>query len=98
MSKNPHRFALASITLLLMTRVISAAELPTTDAHSFSNPHEVRVTHVGLDLRVDFDSKKLIGHVDLRLDRVNPAATELILDTRELTVFKVELTGRVQQE
>ncbi|MBC7982801.1 MAG: M1 family metallopeptidase [Candidatus Obscuribacterales bacterium] len=98
MSKKSYRFVLVAITLLLVTRIVSAAESPTSDRHSFSNPHEVRVTHVGLDLRVDFDSKKLIGHVDLRLDRVNPAATELILDTRELTVFKVELTGRVQQE
>ena len=27
------------------------------DPHSFGNPHEVRVTHVALDLDVDFDSK-----------------------------------------
>ncbi|MFN7937661.1 MAG: M1 family metallopeptidase [Bryobacteraceae bacterium] len=59
------------------------------DLHSFSRPHEVRTKHLDLDLEVSFDAHTLKGSVTHTLVRTDPAAP-LVLDTRDLTVEKVE--------
>ncbi len=64
-----------------------------TDYHSFSNPDEIKVTHIDLDLQADFNQKSLIGSATLSFDRVNPQATTLILDTRDLTITSVNIDG-----
>jgi aminopeptidase N len=60
------------------------------DYHSFANVEQFRVTHLELDLRVDFTNKVLFGAVTLEIKRLDPSATELVLDTRELDVRSVE--------
>ena len=65
-----------------------------SDAHSFANLQDFRVTHVALDLNADFERKRLAGFVDLSIDRLNDAARELILDTRDLKIEAVELDGK----
>ncbi len=60
------------------------------DAHSYSNPHEIRVSHVALDLDVRFDRKVLEGSATLRLERVGPSSGTLRLDTRSLDIAAVE--------
>jgi leukotriene A-4 hydrolase/aminopeptidase len=63
------------------------------DAHSYSNPQMVRVTHVDLDWNVLFDKKILQGTATLTVERIAPITTRLgnlILDTRDLTIEKVE--------
>lgn len=62
---------------------------PTRDVHSYSNPHQVRQTHLDLDLEVDFEKKELRGHSTLTIERTDPAAP-LILDTRDLRIERVE--------
>ena len=64
-----------------------------TDYHSFSNPDKIKVTHIDLDLQADFNQKSLIGSATLSFDRVNPQATTLILDTRDLTITSVNIDG-----
>jgi leukotriene-A4 hydrolase len=64
-----------------------------TDYHSFSNPDQIKVTHIDLDLQADFNQKSLIGSATLNFDRVNPQATTLILDTRDLTITSVNIDG-----
>jgi leukotriene A-4 hydrolase/aminopeptidase len=64
-----------------------------TDYHSFSNPDQIKVTHIDLDLQADFNQKSLIGSATLSFDRVNPQATTLILDTRDLTITSVNIDG-----
>ena len=64
-----------------------------TDYHSFSEPDEIKVTHIDLDLQADFNQKSLIGSATLSFDRVNPQATTLILDTRDLTITSVNIDG-----
>ncbi|MBM3737572.1 MAG: M1 family metallopeptidase [Acidobacteria bacterium] len=59
------------------------------DVHSHSNPHQVRMTHLDLDLDVRFDRKILEGSATLTLDRLDPTAP-LILDTRALDIRKAE--------
>lgn len=61
------------------------------DFHSFSNPHQVRVKHVALDLTVSFPVHTLKGTVTLTVERQPGAAddTPLILDSRDLKVASV---------
>jgi leukotriene A-4 hydrolase/aminopeptidase len=64
-----------------------------TDYHSFANPDEIVVKHIGLDLTADFDKKQLIGSAALQFERVDTNATELVLDTRGLNITKVTSAG-----
>ncbi|HWJ35456.1 MAG TPA: M1 family aminopeptidase/hydrolase, partial [Steroidobacteraceae bacterium] len=59
------------------------------DYHSFANVEQFRVIRLELDLRVDSDAKVLRGVVGLQVKRLDPGATELILDTRDLAVAEV---------
>src|ERR1700730_18455971 len=59
------------------------------DYHSFANIEQFRVTRLELDLRVDSGARVLRGVVGLSVKRLDPGATQLILDTRELTVTEV---------
>src|ERR1700683_4845568 len=63
---------------------------PGLDYHSFANTEQFRVTHMELDLRVDFTNKVLFGAVALEIKRLDPRATELVLDTRDLDIRDVE--------
>src|SRR5262245_17019215 len=58
------------------------------DAHSYSNPEQVRVRHVDLVLDVLFDRKILRGSSTLTIERIKPDADSLILDTRDLKILK----------
>jgi leukotriene A-4 hydrolase/aminopeptidase len=60
------------------------------DAHSYSNPQEVRVRHVALDLDVLFDRKVLRGASTLTVERVKSDVDSLKLDTRDLKITKAE--------
>ena len=61
------------------------------DHHSLGNPHQIRVTHVKLNLVVDFDNEQLHGTATLRVKRQLgcPAGAPLILDTKNLTIQSV---------
>ena len=61
------------------------------DHHSFANVDSVRVSHISLDLEVDFTRHQLSGHVDLSLVYIEPAEFDgqLWLDTRDLCIEKV---------
>lgn len=59
-----------------------------TDIHSFARPAEARVTHVALDLKADFDAKRLSGTARLTIDR-RPDASQIVLDSRDLTIEQV---------
>lgn len=63
----------------------------TADVHTFANLSEFRAQHADLSLRVDFGRKTLSGKVQLRLERLDPQADELILDTRDLDIRSVAL-------
>ena len=60
------------------------------DMHSHSNPEQVRVSRVELDLDVVFEQKSLRGSATLLLKRIEPNAHELMLDIRELQIERVE--------
>jgi leukotriene A-4 hydrolase/aminopeptidase len=63
------------------------------DLHSYSNPDEIVVNHVSLDLSVDFENKALRGFVTLAVERKSGGTAPLILDTRDLKVGRVETSS-----
>ncbi|UTA47592.1 M1 family metallopeptidase [Simiduia sp. 21SJ11W-1] len=72
----------------LFALMATAAPLdPAQDYHSVSNPHQVRTTHLDLDLTVDFTKRELAGHVIFDFERLDTNARELVLDTRDITVI-----------
>lgn len=69
-----------------MTTTLHSGE----DPHSFANISEVVVTHLDLDLDVDFASKRLTGKASLRINN-KTGARRLYLDTRDLTIHRVTI-------
>jgi leukotriene A-4 hydrolase/aminopeptidase len=66
---------------------------PRQDLHSYSNPGEITVQHVSLDLSVDFEAKTLRGFATLAVKRQAGAKGPLVLDTRELNVSRTETSS-----
>src|SRR4051794_33889967 len=67
-----------------------ASELNGTslDIHTLSNPHQVRVQRLEIDLTVDFQTKQLLGTACLNFQRMPgcPRKTPLVLDSRDLAI------------
>jgi leukotriene-A4 hydrolase len=65
-----------------------------TDAHSFSNPEQVRVRQIALDLTTDFEQSVIEGEaiLDIQKQPGCPADASLVLDTRGLTIEAVGLS------
>lgn len=63
---------------------------PVLDAHSFGNPSDVAISHMHLDLSVDFAEKVLSGKVRLDLNRKTKVEI-LHLDSRQLNIEKIVL-------
>ncbi len=78
----------------------TAAATASADPHSLSNLAAFRVRHLDLSLDVDFAHSRLSGTVDLRVERLDAAAAELVLDTRDLAVRQAWLveSGRATRE
>ena len=60
-----------------------------SDPYSYANYLEFSVRHVDMKLTVDFDSRVLTGMATLNVERVDPNATTLVLDTRGLDIQRV---------
>lgn len=52
------------------------------------------MTHLNLDLSVDFTQKMLVGSAELTFEKTDPQAKQLILDTRDLTIASVTANGQ----
>lgn len=72
---------------------VVAVEQPSFDLHhdyfSFANTDQFVTEHLVLDLSVDFDSQELRGSAVLSMQRLDPEATEIVLDTRDLHIENV---------
>jgi aminopeptidase N len=66
--------------------VLTTAEA--RDIHSFARPEVARVTHVALDLALDFAAKRVGGTATLDL-QAQPGAPEILLDTKGLEISAV---------
>ncbi len=58
------------------------------DTASFARPLEARVTHVALDLTVNFEARRLEGTATLDIDR-RPDAKQIVLDDNGLDIAKI---------
>jgi leukotriene-A4 hydrolase len=92
----PHpmmRFCMAGLVLSCVGMRATGADLspiePGLDYHSFANVDQFRVTHIDLDLRVDLEGKVIDGVVGLEFKRLDPRATQLVLDTKDLMINDV---------
>lgn len=74
-----------------------AAAAPSTrvpdDPHSAAQPNRTAVTHLALELTVDFDRQRLRGTAAYTLDR-KVAGADLILDTESLEIIATRACGR----
>ena len=68
----------------------AVAKVVDVDEHSYAEPHRVAIDDLALDIAVDFDTKTIGGTATYTLDWKDKAATQLLLDTRDLTIEKVE--------
>ena len=58
------------------------------DIHSYAKPLEARVTHVALDLNVDFTAKRLGGTATLDVD-AKPGTKQIMLDDKGLEIESI---------
>ena len=63
------------------------------DYHSYANSDQVVLNHIALDWTIDFDKKVIDGSAELSFEKLDAAATKLIVDTRDLTIHRVESNG-----
>jgi len=63
------------------------------DPHSYAEPDRFLIRHVALDLNADFAAHRLEGTAELTVERIDPEAKELYLDTRDLEIRSVKLLG-----
>ncbi|RAP57210.1 M1 family metallopeptidase [Oleiagrimonas sp. MCCC 1A03011] len=79
---------------LLATLALTALLLPLTaqagDPHSYAQPDKVVVTHLDLDLHMDFAHRELRGDATLSLHWKDPKARDLVLDTSDLKIASVK--------
>ena len=76
--------------LLLPLLLAMTAPALASDPHSFAQADKVRVSELSLDLDADFEQRQLRGFAELALDWRDPKARQLVLDTRDLAIERVE--------
>ncbi len=72
------------------TAVLNSAEQPERDHHSYANPEHVRVRHVDLTLKIDFEKQLIDGIATLHVERTSADVKQpLVLDSRDLRIDRV---------
>ncbi len=87
---------LIAIAPAIAAKTVSKTDDRRNDEHSYAEPTKVVVKDIALDLTVDFDKKIISGSANLSLSWLKPSYKQLVLDTRDLTIEKIEgTTGRM---
>ncbi|WP_028102948.1 M1 family metallopeptidase [Pseudoduganella violaceinigra] len=73
--------------------LVAAFALPARaqDPLSFARYDQVRTTDLHLDLKADFARRTLDGYAELSLNWIDKSARNLVLDTRELKIARVQV-------
>jgi leukotriene-A4 hydrolase len=77
----------------IVTAWSAAAFALDLDPLSYAHYDQVRTRALHIDLKADFASKTLTGFAELSLEWIDKSARTLDLDTRELTIAKVQAQG-----
>jgi len=78
--------------LLLITSCGTKKDLR-VDKHSFSEPHNVRTTHLDLDVKVDFETERVSGIANYTIENLT-GSRELVLDANGLRIDNVTSGGK----
>jgi aminopeptidase N len=92
----PLALALAAACVAALVAAAARAQEGVRDPHSFARPDDVAVTHLALDLTVDFAARRLVGSAELTVERREPGAEALLLDTRDLEIESVTVDDRAE--
>jgi aminopeptidase N len=98
-SSNTRRVIGAGAAILVATscsRTPAAPPRATPVPHdpvTYANVDAFVAKHLVLDLTADFEAKTLTGTAELTFDRRDPNAPEVVLDTRDLTIRRVEVSS-----
>jgi leukotriene A-4 hydrolase/aminopeptidase len=65
-----------------------------TDVHSYAHPNEAVVTHLDLDVDVDFDNKQIAGVAHWTIDNNN--ADSVFFDIDDLNIEKIVINNKVE--
>ncbi|MEO5625120.1 MAG: M1 family aminopeptidase/hydrolase, partial [Dokdonella sp.] len=76
--------------LAVCSALLLAVDAVAADPHSYANTDQVSVRSLALDVSVDFGKREFAGSAEIALDWHDKSAHELVLDTRDLTIEKVE--------
>ncbi|MDX2245408.1 MAG: M1 family metallopeptidase [Bacteroidia bacterium] len=70
----------------------------TADPHSFARPDEVKITHLDLDIVVDFEKEILEGTALLSIEKVSRSADDLYLDVKDMDIHSVAISSDGKEE
>lgn len=73
--------------------VVATTKIVKDDKFTYANYDKVRMTHLSLNLDVNFDEKVLDGTATIDFKVVDPTAHTLNLDTKDLTIRSVQGLG-----
>ena len=76
----------------------AARKIIKDDKFTYSNYDQVQVTHLDLNLNVDFDRKILSGVATLDFEKPDVDAKTLILDTKDLTITDVAISDSLGED
>lgn len=76
------------ISIIVLLSCMNLTTYAQPDPHSAARPAEAVITHLSLNLVVDFDAKRLKGKATYRIDK-SPQSREIWLDTRNLKIEAV---------
>ena len=102
MSKPSPRFSFWGLALISLGLIWSCSSPPSPqtmapDPHSYARPNEVEVTHLDLDISVDFEEEVISGTAILNIDRPQ-GGDQLYLDTKDLNIEAVLVSPDGQNE
>ena len=78
---------------VLAGAMFCAAAAAHADPLSYARYDQVRTSDLHLDLKADFSHKTLTGYAELTLNWIDKSARTLVLDTRDLSIAKVQVLG-----
>jgi len=79
----------AMMCCLVQLSWIQSASAQVTDALTYANYDQVKISHLYLDLDVDFDEKSLKGFAELTLNWLSDDVANVTLDTRDLDIHRI---------